>query len=281
MQCVIQEKLDGLSISLEYRDGKLFQMLTRGDGKVGEDITPNAEHIPSIPKEISEKGVVCIRGEALIRLNDFKDHLADKFENPRNTASGLIRGKSTVQYLKHITFVAYDYYGPLRGKGVDTEDRVQAYLGSLGFSTPKLCHTVNNPEEAIAVYEQYDKEWRDDLPWLTDGLVLKVNSLALQNKLGANNSRPEHSVAIKPTPKACITTVLSITWEMGLSGRYTPVVQVTPTPLDGVTLRNVNMHNLDYLGEWVKKGFGIGAQVTVVRSGDVIPYLTGVLIPAA
>lgn len=281
MQCIIEEKLDGLSISITYINGKLVKMVTRGDGKVGEDITPNAEHITSIPKTIKEVGEVHIRGEAIVTWADFKEHLSDKFENPRNTASGLIRGKSTTQYLKHITLVAYDYYGEKRGVTEETEAQILHHLEHLGFTTPKIHAIVNTPEEAVKVYEDYDKTGRDQLPWMTDGLVMKVNDLNLQNRLCANANRPEHSTAIKPTPKACITKVLSVTWEMGLSGRLTPVAQVEPTYLDGVTLRNVNMHNLDYLGDWVKKGFGIGAQITVVRSGDVIPYLTEVLTPAA
>jgi DNA ligase (NAD+) len=111
-------------------------------------------------------------------------------------------------------------------------------------------------------------------------LVLKVNCLHAQGRVGSKNNRPEHSIAVKPTPKACTTKVLSLVWDAGLSGRFTPVAHVEPTHLDGVTLRKVNMHNLDYLGEWVAKGFGIGAEITVIRSGDVIPYLTQVITPA-
>lgn len=281
MQCILEEKLDGLSISLCYRDGKLVQMLTRGDGDVGEDITPNAEHIPSIPKNIDEMGEVHIRGEIVVRWDNFKTYLADKFENPRNTASGLVRGKSTTTLLKYLTFVAYDYYGSKRGVTEETESHILHHVEHLGFIKPEIHKVCNTPEEVVAFYEHYDKVLRDELPWMTDGLVLKVNFLHLQNRLGVTNNRPAHSVAIKPTPKACITKVISVTWEAGLSGRYTPVAQVEPTYLDGVTLKNVNLHNLDYLGGWVKKGFGIGATITVVRSGDVIPYLTGVVVPAS
>jgi DNA ligase (NAD+) len=256
-------------------------MVTRGDGKVGEDISPNIPFMTSIPNKIPDLGHVFIRGEAIVNWNNFKEHLANEFENPRNSASGLIRSKSKVELLKYLSFVAYDYYGPERIKRISKETEILAYLSQqLKFEIPKICRTADTPGEAVAIYEQYDKQWRDELPWMTDGLVMKVNDLNLQNKLGDRGGRPEHSIALKPTPKACVTKVIGLTWEQGLSGRYTPVAQVEPTPLDGVTLRNVNMHNLDFLGLWVKKGFGIGATITVLRSGDVIPYPQSVIIPA-
>jgi DNA ligase (NAD+) len=229
---------------------------------------------------ISETGAVYIRGEAVIKIKDFKENLAGSFENPRNTVSGLIRGKKHPELLKHVTFVAYDYYGSKRGLTEETETQIIQHLQHLGFEVPRMCVTVSNEQEALEVYKNYDSSGRDLLPWMTDGLVMKLKFLYHQDRLGANNARPEHSVAIKPTPKACVTRVLSLTWEQGLSGRFTPVAQVEPTPLDGVTLRNVCMHNLDYLWEWARKGFGVGAVVTVIRSGDVIPYLTGIVAPA-
>jgi DNA ligase (NAD+) len=109
---------------------------------------------------------------------------------------------------------------------------------------------------------------------------MKVNSFRLQGMCATTNNRPDHSIAVKPTPKACVTKVLSIEWSMGLSGRLSPVANVEPTLLgDEVILRNVSMHNLDYLTKWAAQGFDIGATIMVERAGDVIPYLKGVLTP--
>lgn len=280
MQCVVQEKLDGISLSLEYCGGILFRAVTRGDGSVGEDITSNVQHIPVIPKVIGDTDHLFVRGEALITSKDFKDHFAGKgFENPRNTTSGIMRGKSNDAELSHVTFVAYEYHGPKRGNELDTEDMVVKHLADLGFVVPFLSDVVDSPDGVYKIYLEYESAIRETLSWLTDGLVVKVNQIAQQNRLGVKNGRPDYAVALKPKPKACVTKVIGITWEQGLSGRFTPVAQVEPTALDGVTLKNVNLHNLDYLGEWCKKGFSLGATIMVVRSGDVIPYLVGVINP--
>jgi DNA ligase (NAD+) len=276
---MIQEKLDGLSISLLYEDGKFIQMLTRGDGKQGEDITENAMRMPSIPQTIPEKGTVLVRGEAVISWVNFRENFKGEGENPRNTATGVIRSKSLPDKLKYVDFVAYDYYGANRRASVKTEEEVLKYLSSMSFKVPVFQRLVNSPTEMIAVYESYDKGERDNLPYMTDGLVAKVNSLDSQERLGVKNNRPEYAIAMKPTPKACVTRIIGITWEMGLSGRYTPVIQVEPTPLDGVTLRNVSMHNLRYLKEWTTKGLKLGSTITVVRSGDVIPMLKSLVNP--
>lgn len=282
MQVIIQAKLDGVSLCATYVDGKLNSLVTRGDGLIGDDITSHAEHMNNVPLTINKSGVVHVRGEGIMYESDFEQHFkSNGFKNARNTVSGMLKGRDTKQ-LKYVRFVAYEYYGPDREE-YRYESAHVTTLMSLGFEVPQLCQVVDNLDAAKNVYTQYDERGgREALPYKTDGLVLKVNDTQLHGKLPTvAGGRPGHATAIKPTPKAAVTKVLSVIWSMGLSGRFTPVAQLEPADLDGVTLRQVNLHNLSYLREWVGKGFGVGAKVVVIRSGDVIPYLTQVLEPAS
>lgn len=175
--------------------------------------------------------------------------------------------------------MGYDYYGPSRGSKVKSESQVRSHLASLGFKTTIIGEVVDRVERAIEIYDEYDKVKREQLPYLTDGLVLKIEDFEVQEKFGVQNGRPGWAIAIKPSSKSVITTVTGLTWDnrKSAAGQFCPVAHVVPTPFDGTTLRNVNMFNLDFLTEWVKKGFGIGAEIIVTRTGDVLPYLTGVV----
>jgi len=258
-------------------------MVTRGDGIIGDDVTPNAAFIPSIPKFIpGESERTFVRGEAVIKLSDFET-VKDRFENPRNTVAGVIRARSVVEILNLITFVGFDLHSEERGTLFTTERGLWERIGDLGFQRSKISTVVDSWERVQTVFEAYDQSpagevySRKGLPWQTDGLVVKVNDLVLQNKFQTKNNRPAHSVAIKPSPTMVETTVTGITWQMGLSGRYTAVCHVTPTPMDGVTLRNVNLHNLTFLSKLIKTGFLIGCKIRVIRAGDVIPQIVGVV----
>ena len=284
LEILVQEKLDGASVSLEYENGNLVRMATRGDGIVGDDVTPNAAFMPSIPKRIPiTEGRVFVRGEVVIRLSDF-EKIADRFENPRNTAAATIRARGVEDVLGLTTFVGFDLHCSDRGQRLKSEWDIWLRIGELGFQRSEISFLVSSKEQLKQVFEKYDRAEagqssfsRKVLPWQTDGLVGKVNDLSLQNKFQTKNNRPGHSIAIKPSPTAVTTTVTGITWQMGLSGRYTAVCHVTPTPMDGVTLRNVNLHNLTFLSKLISQGFSIGSRVRVIRAGDVIPQIVGVV----
>lgn len=285
MQVLIEEKLDGVSVALTYQDGMLVSFVTRGDGLVGQDITPNADYIPSIPKIISAEGTVYVRGEMIMEEKTFNDHFKSRprknktsIPNARNQCAGLVASKNNPEDLKHLTFVAYEYWGPLRGSEIRTELSACQLLISYGFETPRIKHLVDSPESAISFYQRYDSTLRTQLQYQTDGLVLKVNSYRLQDQLGTTGGRPDFARAVKPSSKTCITKVLRIEYSQGLSGRFSPLAHVEPTILGGeVTLKAVSMHNLDYLSKWVEVGFDVGATVMVSRAGDVIPHLSGVI----
>jgi len=299
MQVNIQCKLDGISLRATYQDGKLVELVTRGNGVQGDDITEHAAHIPSLPKTITVMGEVHGRGEGVLYEADFASHFGSqknsdgtrKYANSRNTTSGLLKGRSTPADLSHIHFVAYKYTGPGRP---DSEHRVITGLAALGFEVPALNELVTTEDQATKIYEDYDKPngRRESLPYKTDGLVLNVDDINLQAKIPDQGNRPGYAVAVKPSPKAAVSKVIGIEWSMGLSGAYTPVALVEPCELDGTTCRRVNMFNLDFLTTWVeggylesqkahvKGGFGIGATILIIRTGDVLPYIKDVMTPA-
>jgi len=283
MEIIIQEKLDGISMALNYREGRLISAVTRGNGDVGDDITLNASHFQGVPQYIADPGEVSIRGEVVLPWLAFKAYWEPQGKaNPRNTTSGVCKGRSSEKDLNTLLFVAYDYYGPHR-TNVETESELLDHLQSLSFYIPIVREVVTDVEAAVKVYEEYDKEngKRSELPYMTDGLVMRINDLKTQDtKFTIKDGCPTYATAIKPTPCAVISRILKVEWTMGLSGRFCPVAQVEPTPFDGTMLRNVSLHNLERVKELYEQGLDIGAKVLIVRSGDVIPYLTRVIEPA-
>jgi len=281
MKTLITNKLDGISLELVYENQVLQSAVTRGDGLIGDDITDNVRHMPNVPKTIPVAGRVFIRGELVIGLKTFESYWKPRgAKNPRNSVAGLCKGRSTPEDLATVRFVAYDLCGDHRAT-YTTKSGLILDLGKMGFEIPEVLVVVDTCDKAIAVYENYDKTLRATLSYLTDGLVIEVDDLKSQDTLFTiQDGCPTYATAIKPSPKAAVTKVIGITWSMGLSGRYCPTAQVVPADLDGTTLQNVNLHNLDFLWNLAEKGFGIGAEIMVVRAGDVIPYLHSVVTPA-
>lgn len=278
----ITEKLDGISLDLTYDNGKLVSAVTRGDGTHGDNITPNAKHIRGVLPEVTDLGRFHVRGEVVLPFVDFEAYWKPRGKaNPRNTVSGVCKGRSPEADLKTLMFVAYDYYGDKRRSLIKTEEGIVNYLNDLKFFKPKVFYTIKIILEIITLYKKYDAEIRATLPWLTDGLVIRVNSLEAQDsKFTIESGIPTYAVAIKPSPTVVTTEVIGIEWNMGLSGRMCPVAQVRPTEFDGTILRNVNMFNLDFLYQASKKGFDIGALIQVERTGNVLPYYKKVVVPA-
>lgn len=289
MQAIIEAKIDGISLLLKYVKGQLESAVTRGDGIVGDDITENASHVQGVAQTIPYTDhPVYIRGEVVMYEETFKKVYSElkkpdgsqRYKNARNTTSGMCKGKSDHKDLGNLNFIAYEIYGSARG-WLLTESRVIETLKTWKFETPALVVTVTSSDEAEKVYLDYDQRGgREKIPYQTDGLVIKVNNIIDQNKYPTVGNRPSYCVAIKPTSKVAITRVLGVTWEMGLSGRFTPVAAVEPCDLDGTTNKRLNLFNLDFLTQWHQKGFGVGAIIRVRRTGDVLPYLDDVITPA-
>ena len=274
-------KLDGLAVSLKYAYGKFTQAVTRGDGQTGEDITQNARTIRNLPLWLtaaSEIPLLEVRGEVLIpkagfeRLNRLAEEKGDKtFANPRNAAAGSLRQLDpAIAASRPLAFYCYSVNQGLP-ETIDTQSAALAWLGDIGFSVSAV-RVVQNPREAQAYYESMI-ETRSKLPFEIDGMVIKVNNLALQQQLGFLSREPRWATAYKFPAETVMTRLHSIDWQVGRTGAITPVGKLEPVKVGGVTVSNVTLHNF---GEIQRLDVRAGDMVSVHRAGDVIPKVTRV-----
>jgi DNA ligase (NAD+) len=276
---VCEPKFDGASLNLIYEDGVLKQAITRGDGSVGEDVTVNAKTIASVPLSVAYNGLIEIRGEVVIKKDDFEainqQRLHNEeatFANPRNAAAGSLR-----QLDSSITASRKLFFQPW-GVGQNslefkTSNEVMEYIYSLGFVKPpilKLCHSVQEIEE---VYHHIIKE-RDNISMGLDGMVIKIDNLLFQDDLGYTVKFPRWSCAYKFPAVEKTTKVNGITLQVGRTGAITPVAEVEPTLIDGSTVSRATLHNFD---EIERLDLKIGDEVIIIKSGDIIPKITKVL----
>ena len=287
-------KFDGLAINLRYERGVLVQAATRGDGEVGEDVTQNIRTIGQIPLRLrgSAPEVVEVRGEVYMRRGDFEALNARQrakiaagqkgermFVNPRNAAAGAVRQLDpAIAAERRLSFFAY-------GLGAHTADVPDcptqfdwlAQFGAWGFPVAHQSRRVQGAEALAAFHEQMGRE-RDSLPFDIDGVVYKVDSVALQRQLGFVSREPRWAVAHKYPPQEQIATVRAIDVQVGRTGRLTPVARLDPVFVGGTTVSNVTLHNRFELR---RKGVRVGDRVVVRRAGDVIPEIVGVVPPAS
>ena len=282
----VEPKYDGGSITLVFENDILARAATRGNGTEGEDITANIKTIKTIPLRASFSRfgieVAELRGEAVIRKDAFekintKRELAglQVFANPRNTATGGLRTKDpqeTAQRGIEAFIYQISYF-----KSIDTtaqkiakhHDQIEM-LGHLGFKIPTIERKVcRNIEEVIKFCELWETK-RDTYQYEIDGMVIKVNSLELQEKSGSTSHHPRWAIAYKFKAKQATTKLISVDFQVGKIGSITPVAKLEPVPLAGVTVSSVSLHNEDFI---VKKDIRIGDVVLVERAGDVIPYI--------
>lgn len=263
MEFLICEKLDGISISLKYKNGILIQAATRGNGEVGENITPNVKQMKGLPKKLKKNFSGHIRGEIVMLKSDHAKHFSDK-SNPRNAASGVSKrydGKGS----KHLTVISYQIAS---GKDCKTEKEQFLFLDSLGVKTPyyKVC-TI---DEAIDEWNRYQKSARDKLDYEIDGLVMRVNDMTSQLSLGEKSHRPKGAIAFKFDAESRETTLRKIIWQVGNSGRITPVGEFDEIELVGAKITKASLYNIAYIK---KIGADVGAKVIVIRANDVIPKI--------
>jgi len=274
-------KLDGLAVSLKYAYGQFTQAVTRGDGQTGEDITQNAKTIRNLPLWLtaaSEIPLLEVRGEVLMpkagfeRLNRLAEEKGDKtFANPRNAAAGSLRQLDpTIAASRPLAFYCYSVNQGLP-ETIDTQSAALAWLGDIGFSVSAV-RVVKNPREAQAYYESMI-ETRSKLPFEIDGMVIKVNNLALQQQLGFLSREPRWATAYKFPAETVMTRLNDIEWQVGRTGQITPVGKLEPVKVGGVTVSNVTLHNF---GEIQRLDVRAGDMVSVHRAGDVIPKVTRV-----
>ena len=262
---VVSYKADGSSIELIYQNAHLVRGASRGDGFVGDDITPNIrKFVPSTINSLS--GKVRIRGEAILLKDDFQKFFSQEYKNPRNSAAGTLR-RLDGQKANHLTFLAFD----IEGDGYDFKTKAEKFeaLKKLGFQTTLIAH-VNKLEDALQIYKHVE-ETRSTLPYEIDVIVYEENDLELAEKAGITDNRPKASIAFKFGAEAAETTLLDVQWQVGKTGALTPVGIISPTDLGGVTISRVMLNNLDYIN---KLGLGIGSKATLVRANDVIPMIS-------
>lgn len=270
---IASPKIDGVAVSLRYdRDGRLVQAATRGDGVEGEDITPNARRVHSIPqdaKSLAKKGKIEVRGEVYMPLSVFARYKGE-FANPRNLAAGAVKQKDPAKTADYnLSFFAYD----LLGTDVATEDEKLKRLAAADFPTfewKKL-----GREQMQSAFEYFIKR-RDKYDFETDGVVYKANSVAEQKRLGATSHHPRFGIAYKFQGDSGVTTLIDVEWSVARTGAITPVAIVEPVELSGAMVRRASLHNMGYVR---KLGLTKGAKVLMMRRGGVIPNLESVTEP--
>ena len=269
-----EPKIDGISASLTYKNGKFVKGLSRGDGKEGEDITSNLETIKDIPKKISNKNFpeeIEIRGEVFIQNSDF-ENFKDKFANPRNAASGSLRQKNPDDTSKiPLRFIAYTF-GYEKKLNLDNQLDFLKKLSEWGFQTNPLNKFISGVKDLLLNYHEIEKK-RADIDFDIDGIVYKINDFQLQKRLGNVANAPRWAVAHKFSSNKAVSKILSIDIQIGRTGALTPVAKIKPINIGGVQVSNATLHNED---EIMRKDVRVGDTVTVERAGDVIPHILAV-----
>jgi DNA ligase (NAD+) len=259
---LVTEKLDGISIALEYVGGRLKRAATRGDGITGEDITVNVRRMQGVPATLPVKGELHVRGEIIITKSDHAKHFPD-MKNTRNGASGCAK-RSDGENVEHLTVITYQiaegYEAPLRQTHL-------SMLAQLGFLTPNWSVTVSPEHE----WEDYQKSKRAALDYDIDGLVVEIDDHAKQLALGEKDLVPYGARAFKFAAPSRETTLRKIISDTGATGRMTPVAIFDPVDLLGTTVTNASLYNWKYIRDM---GLDIGARILVARANDVIPRVT-------
>ncbi len=288
---VFEPKIDGLSLSLIYKKGTLFQALTRGDGQIGEDVTENARLISDVPLSIPiESETLEVRGEVYFPNSTFKKLNQElkktgikAFSNPRNAASGTLRQfKSNKERNKNLCFFAYAV-GNDPYKLADTQEMLLKIFNDLGFKTNNISRVFTNVEQLLKYYEKVFSI-RSSLDYDIDGIVYKVNDLRLQQRLGFRSSSPRWAIAHKFPSEMSITVIEDIEIQIGRTGTLSPVAKLKPVNIGGVVVTSATLHNKDFIrgfdnkGNKIRAGVDIrrGDWVTVYRAGDVIPKIKDV-----
>lgn len=268
----VTPKIDGLACSLRYDGaGQLKLCATRGDGKVGDDITQNARQIGDIPAQVpAPPGVAFeVRGEVYLALSRFRAHYSGEFANPRNLAAGALKQKDPARSAEYgLSFFAYDVLGlPLA-----SEQEKRAFLARQGFSVPEGHYAEG--AEALAAHYRALLEKRAAFDYETDGVVMKADRVSEHERLGLTAHHPRYALAYKFQGDAALTTLVDVEWSVGRSGVITPVAVVEPVFVSGVTVTRASLHHAGYIG---KLGLRHQARVELVRRGGVIPHVERVI----
>ena len=284
----VEPKFDGGSISLIYENDLLVRGATRGDGEAGDEVTANIKQIRSVPlsAKFSAYGLqqVEIRGEVLINKNNFSRYNEQMIEqglaplaNPRNAASGTLRIKDPTEVAKRNleAFVYHiSYFALQKGKKIPAELTTHSgslvLLWELGFRSPQQEKKIFNQIEGVIKYCSEFEAGRDNLPYEIDGMVIKVNDISLQEKLGMTSHHPRWAIAYKFKARQATSKLLNVEFQVGRTGAVTPVAKLEPVAVGGVTVSSISVHNEEYIRE---KDLRIGDAILIERAGDVIPQI--------
>ena len=280
MEYTVEAKIDGLSVAIEYVDGKFVKGATRGDGQIGEDVTDNLKTIKSIPKELKEKVNLIVRGEVFISKEDFEkmneeqEILDEKtFANARNAAAGSLRQLDSKKTAKRPLDIYIFNIQRLEGNTFNSHYEQLIYLERLGFNVNPIKKKCIGIDSAIKEVERIG-DIRESLGFGTDGAVIKVDNLELREKLGTNFKTPRWAIAYKYPPERKETILKDIVCQVGRTGAITPMAILEPVKLAGSTISKTTLHNEDFIKA---KDLRIGDHVIIQKAGDVIPEVAEVV----
>ena len=270
----VEYKFDGLTMCLTYENGVFVRATTRGNGAVGEDVTAQVLTIKSYPLSISYKGTLEVKGEAVIRLSvldAYNKTAAEPLKNARNAAAGAIRNLDpAVTAARRPEIYFYDVNYMSEGSLASQREAVE-FLQREGFRTYPFLRVCSSPDEVKAAIDEIDVS-RKTIDVLTDGAVIKVDPFAAREELGFTDKFPRWAIAYKFEAEEAVTTVKKVVWQVGHTGKLTPLAQVEPVELAGATVRKATLNNL---GDIRRKDVRIGSRVLIRRSNEVIPEILG------
>lgn len=276
LKYALELKLDGLSISVQYEKGKLVRGVTRGDGAIGEDVTENIMEIATIPHELPELLDLEVRGEIVLPLSNFlklnerrMEAGEEVFANPRNAASGTLRQIDS-SIIKERGLDSYFYFLVDAEKyGVKTHSESIKFLEKLGFKTTGVCEVLESASKLKKRIDYWEKA-KENLDYETDGMVIKVDELELWNVLGNTTKSPRWAIAYKFPAKQVTTTMLGVTWQVGRTGKVTPVAELEEVLLSGSKVKRASLHNFH---EIERKDIRIGDKVFIEKAAEIIPQV--------
>ena len=275
LQYYVEYKFDGLTLNLTYEGGNLVQAATRGDGIRGEAILPQAKTIHSIPRTIPYKGLLEVQGECIMRLSTLKKYNENnpdaQLKNARNAAAGALRNLDpAVTASRHLDAFFYQV-GTIENPPYRTQPEMLDFLRQNGFQVSPFLGSGTGREELEKCIREIGEQ-RSSLDWLIDGVVIKVGDNSLREQMGFTEKFPRWAVAYKFEAEEAVTKILDVTWELGRTGKLTPLAHVAPVDFYGVTVRKATLNNF---GDIRRKDVAIGCNAWIRRSNDVIPEIMG------
>ena len=270
----VEYKFDGLTLNLTYRDGQLVQAATRGNGVTGEAILPQARTVRTVPLSIPYRGLLEVQGECIMRLSELEKYNAkakEPLKNARNAAAGALRNLDPKVTASRNLDAFFYQVGTIENAPFNTQPDMLAFLRENGFNVSPYLGTPHNKAELLECIREIGAQ-RKSLDWLIDGVVIKVGDFALREQMGFTEKFPRWAVAYKFEAEEATTILRQVTWELGRTGKLTPLAHLDPVDFYGVTVQRATLNNW---GDICRKRVAINAPVWIRRSNDVIPEIMG------